>query len=121
MAKRRTIVRELTAEEEKKFKERRRERRVPCAVDLRVASYDGVLPPERMDFLAMEPRDISASGISFFTPKPPETTTVVLMLGDYRDAYYITAEVCWYKEGYYNRRRQYVVGCRMSGQLSPPA
>ena len=92
-----------------------------CNIDLRVAAYDGVLPPERMDYLAMESRDVSGAGLSFFAPKPPETDDIVLMIGDYREAYFVTARVAWYREGYYNRRRQFVVGCRISGQIPPPA
>ena len=107
--RRRSRVRELTEDERQNFKERRREKRVPCNIDLRVATYDGVTPPEQMDYLAMESRDISASGISFFAPKPPETDQIVMMIGDYRDAYFVTARVAWYAEGYYNRRHQFTI------------
>jgi hypothetical protein len=112
-----SIMDGLSEAEKQALNERRREQRFPCNIDLRVASFDGVHLPERMDYVAMESRDIAKSGLSFFSPTAPESEKVVLMLGDHQDAYFVTASVVRREEGFFNRRRQYIVGCRFTGQV----
>jgi hypothetical protein len=120
MAQNSQTVREITNEEKLAVEDRRHERRIQCNLDLRVANYDGVMQPERMDYLAMQSRDISSTGISYFSPKPPDADTLVLMVGAYADAYYVTAQVVRCQEGFWNRRRQYIVGCVFDGQIPAP-
>ncbi len=121
MADQPIAVRELSENEQKSLTNRRAEVRHPCNIDLRVSTYDGVLQPERMDYLAMESRDISTSGISFYSPKPVESEQVVLMLGDFRNPYFVTARIMRCVEGFWNRRRQYAIGCRFTGQILGPS
>lgn len=109
---------QFSPSEQTALDEHRQEQRYACNIDLRVAAYDGVQRPERLDYMAMESRDVSRSGLSYYSPKAPDTPLLVLMIGDYRDPFFVTAKVVRCEEGFWNRRRQFVVGCRLIGQIS---
>ncbi len=114
------MIREITTEE-KSVVDRRYERRLPCSLDLRIAPYDGVMQPERADYQAMQSRDISSTGISYFSPEPPDNDTIAVMIGDYIDAYFVTAQEVRCQEGFWNRRRQFAIACIFDGQIPAPS
>ena len=110
-------IKHLTPEEQRALTERRRERRIACDFLLSVAEYDGLHLPYRTDFEERLSRDISRRGMSFFAPLPPASDHVVLMMGSNPNTYYITARIVRYQEGFWQRKRQFVVGCQFTGQV----
>ncbi|MFT5523092.1 MAG: hypothetical protein ACI9HK_001036 [Pirellulaceae bacterium] len=83
---------------------------------LSIATYDGSNHPAEEEFYEVEGKDLSASGIGFFTPNPPQGD-IVLALGDPIAPIYLIGTVVHARRGYFQRKQQYFVGCRFTGRL----
>jgi|GEM_PF-6160972 hypothetical protein len=80
---------------------RRSQTRKPFADNLRIAPYDGSTHPDDEDFYEVSGKDLSASGMGFFTPDPPKGE-IVLALGDRSASIYLTGTVVHVRPGFSN-------------------
>ena len=83
-----------------------------------MAPYDGWAIPAPSAYVSVEARDLSPLGISFLSPERPASENVVLMLqSPSQAAIYVTARVVHCDEGFWNRKRQFMIGCEFTGRL----
>ena len=74
--------------------------------------------PELPEFVVVEPRDLSATSISFFCDEAPSSASIVLLMGKLSDnPIYVSATVTTCNEGFWERKRRYLVGCELTGRL----
>lgn len=67
---------------------------------------------ELLDRMAAVPGyDISQTGIAFYLPKRPTSTTYLVRLGEIPNAMLLLCRVARVVEGYWERQRQIRVGC----------
>ena len=115
------IDRHAVATVEKPVKsEKRKSKRVAYEITMQIAPYDGTTLPDADDFQPVVTRDLSPTGISFYTPAEPTADQIVLMVGDHRQPSYVTARVVRSQQGYYQRKRQYLIGCAFTGRIDAP-
>ena len=115
------IGRPAVANLEKRVKsEKRKSKRVAYEITMQIAPYDGTIVPDADEFQPVVTRDLSPTGISFYTSAEPTTDQIVLMIGDHRQPSYITARIVRSQQGYYQRKRQYLVGCAFTGRIDTP-
>lgn len=87
-------------------------------VFMMAASVDSIQRPDLADFVQVEPRNVSASKFSFFSSHAPTRDSIVLLMGNLQeDPIYIAASVTSCNEGFWQRKRRYLVGCELTGRL----
>ncbi len=98
------------------WKDKRRSKRVQyCAV---IPVTHGPTPvPSRTKFVPVETRDLSQNGMSFYSQTAPEEPTIVVQLGDDRDALYYSARVVRCEKDYDDPARRFIVGCEFLHQV----
>jgi hypothetical protein len=96
---------------------RRRSERFAYHSELGVCRYDGDGPPPLSEFRRAQARNISTSGVAFYWPEEPPSGPLVLALGDAENPIFVLANVVWCEEGWFDHKRQYLVGCLMTGRL----
>ena len=97
--------------------DKRRSKRVPYEATIQVAPYNGRRTPSSNLFEEVITRDLSATGISFFQTGEPTSEQVVLRLGSDTNPQHLIAKVVRFQEGYFLRKRQFLVGCQFVGRI----
>jgi len=85
---------------------------------IRVAPYDGENLPSGGDFQLVQARDISPSGVAFYLPENPDSDFYIVLLGTAEKPILVKAQVARFQNGYFERKRQFLVGCQMVGKLN---
>ena len=96
---------------------KRRSARTDYDTTLRIAPFDGENIPTFYAFTVVRGRDISTSGISFYSAERPESNSLILMLGEKPNLIYVVGEVRHLCEGYYDRQRQFLIGVEFIRKL----
>jgi hypothetical protein len=91
--------------------DRRRSERRPFPSTQNVAPVDRDGLPPTFAFTPVLCYDLSRTGISFFWPTEPTFKSVVLALSNGERTMHLMAGVRHFREGYWNRQRQFMVGC----------
>lgn len=78
--------------------------------------FDGKLPNER-DFVEIDCNDIGVGGFSYLSPKPPETETVVIELGNSPNVTRMIAQIAHVTRMSKEGGSQYLVGCSYTGRV----
>jgi len=87
-------------------------------VFMMAACEDATARPDLADFVSVEPRELSASNVSFYCNDAPAHGSIVLLMGRLQeDPIYVAASVTSCKEGFWERKRRYLVGCELTGRL----
>lgn len=74
--------------------------------------------PEMSEFVQVEPRNLSATSISFYCNHAPRGDLIVLLMGNLEaDPICVSAMVTSCNEGFWERKRRYLVGCELTGRL----
>ena len=98
--------------------ERRCANRTGYQAVVKVAEFDGKNLPPPDQFRPVETCDLSPMGISFFDNQAPTSDSIVIQLGVANiNPIYVTARVAHCNEGFWDRKRQFVVGCELTGRL----
>jgi hypothetical protein len=100
--------------------ERRRSERRPYPSTQNVAPVDREGLPLPFAFTPVRCHDLSQTGISFFWPSKPDFTSVVISLSDGQQTMHLMAGVRHAREGYFHRKRQYLVGCEFQCRVRYP-
>lgn len=84
-----------------------------------MAAYrDPAQRPDLAEFVQIEPRNLSATSISFYSLEAPPTDSLVVLMGKLEeDPIYVSAVVTSCDEGIWERKRRYLVGCELTGRL----
>lgn len=86
-----------------------------------IAPYvNGQLPSPNM-FYAVQCRDLTSGGLSFWLPNPPEFSTLVVALGGEENVKHLTAEVVHTTKIERDGKSMYLVGCRFLGRVEIPS
>ncbi|MBX3415851.1 MAG: PilZ domain-containing protein [Pirellulales bacterium] len=103
-----------------KLSDKRCAPRAAYPAPLAIAPYDGELYPQQEEFVPVYGRDLSRTGISFFATEMPASELVALRLGNAPlQQVVIAARVVRVSSGYFQRRRQLIVGCQFISRLHP--
>jgi len=87
-------------------------------VFMMAASRTPASRPDLGDFARVEPRNLSASSISFYSDTAPPGDRIVLLMGNPAEGpIYVSADVTSCNEGFWERRRRYLIGCELTGRL----
>jgi len=87
-------------------------------VFMMAACQDPTQRPDLADFVQVEPRNLSATSISFYCDDAPVTDSLVVLMGKLdADPIYVSAVVTSCNEGFWDRKRRYLVGCELTGRL----
>jgi len=87
-------------------------------VFMMAASEDPTTRPELSEFVKVEPRNLSATSISFYCNDAPTGDSIVLLMGDLdENPICVSAAVTSCNEGFWERKRRYLVGCELTGRL----
>jgi hypothetical protein len=100
--------------------ERRVSDRRPFPSTQRIAPVESDGLPARSTFMRVACHDLSQTGISFFWPRKPTFKSVVLALSDGAKTMRLLASVRHFREGYWNRKRQFLVGCEFQCRVRYP-
>lgn len=82
-----------------------------------IAPLVGKRLPARKDFFAVEFRDISAGGISFYLDQRPDFEYLVVVLGRAPEENYFAAQVVRVVNEELDGRQRILVGCRFTGRV----
>ena len=93
--------------------ERRSSLRVPYSETVRVAPYNGQIPPSQ-EFVDVVARDISPVGIGFSTQDFPASEMVVLRFGDGPNAQFMSARVVYFSA---EDTSGFLIGCEYISRL----
>ena len=74
--------------------------------------------PSGGDFQVVTTRDISPSGVAFYLSEKPKSDHYILLVGTKDKPILVKAKVARFQEGYFERKRQYMVGVMMLGKLN---
>ena len=86
-----------------------------------VAEYDGQRMPPLAAFTQVVGRDLSPTGMSFLAPEQLESKDIVILLGaPDKDPIFVTARIAHATEGFWDRKRQFLIGCDFTGRLQWP-
>lgn len=89
-----------------------------ATVFMMATSNDPTQRPELSEFVPVEPRNLSSASISFYCSDAPTVDSIVLLMGKLNeDPIYVTAHVTSCSEGFWERKRRYLVGCELTGRL----
>lgn len=103
-----------------KLSDKRRAPRSAYPAPMAMAPFDGEHYPEDHEFVPVHGRDLSTTGISFFAAEMPASEMIALRLGAAApQQIIITARVVRVSSGYFQRRRQLIVGCHFVSRLHP--
>lgn len=92
--------------------DRRRANRRTDQHAMLVAEYHGYGLPAFEEFVHVETRDLSPAGMSFFFHRPIDSPYLILMMGELaKRPIVILARIRHSSEGFWERRRQFLVGC----------
>ena len=97
--------------------ERRRTEREAYQIVIHAAPYDGKTVPAHHEFRNVVTRDLSPTGISFYTDLEPSSDCFILMLGGPDRAQYLSARVIHFSQGFQDRKLQYLIGCTFTGRI----
>ncbi len=68
--------------------------------------------PDLAEFASIAPRNLSSNSMTFYCIDAPVSNTIVLLMGKLEfDPIYVSAEVTSCIEGFWERKRRYLVGC----------
>lgn len=99
----------------RKMDDRRRTERFPFNQPVHVVACEAEPDGGLFDLLnrmtAVPAHDISQSGIAFYLPSKPTSSTYLVRLGEIPSAMLILVRVARTQEGYWLRQRQFRVGC----------
>ena len=110
------IIRQIVGEQSCSKMEKREFERVPFTAPLLAAPYNGFDFPSKFEFHRVLGRDVSRAGISFFYPEDPPSL-LAIVLGKPGNQISIGAAVVHKREGFWDRMRQFVVGCHFKGRI----
>ncbi len=84
-----------------------------------MASYDAPNGrPDLADFVSIAPRNLSSNSMTFYCIDAPVSNSIVLLMGKLDvDPIYISAEVTSCIEGFWQRKRRYLVGCDLTQRI----
>jgi hypothetical protein len=100
-------------------RERRNRERLAFPAIQRIAACDGRGYPPTATFEEVQCHDLSSRGFSFLYPTPPSFTLLIALLsGVGTETLHMVAKVCHCREGFWNRERQFLVGCRFVGRIT---
>jgi hypothetical protein len=103
------------------FADKRRSERHAFEGVARIAPYDGETFPQESTFSEVECRDISSTGICFLLTRRPQIGSrflIALIAGE--GIPYLDTKVVRVSEGWWNRKRQYVVGGQFVNRVNAP-
>jgi len=100
--------------------DRRRAERRPFPSVQNVAPMDCDGLPPTAAFTPVLCHDLSKSGLSFFWPSKPRFKSIVLALSNGEQTMHFMAGIRHFREGYWNRKRQYLVGCEIQCRVRYP-
>jgi hypothetical protein len=100
--------------------ERRRSERRPFPSTQNVAPVDSDGIPPSTAFNPVQCHDISQTGVSFLWATKPNFKSVVIGLSDGAKTMHFMAGVRHFREGYFHRRRQFLVGCEFQCRVRYP-
>lgn len=112
------VIEEVVGGRTRSLVELRQNERFPFKAPILVAPYDGVELPSKFEYHRVKGRDISKVGISFFYPEDP-TELLVMLLGNPSGPIRIVARVVHKREGFWERMRQFIVGCQFVDRFEP--
>ncbi len=99
--------------------ERRGAERVAYPINFLVAEYDGSQIPNSSQLKPVRGRDISTTGIAFFSTEPLDVGALVAILSSADALIAATARVMQrQKAGTWDGRDQYLVGCEFVDRIS---
>jgi hypothetical protein len=103
-----------------KLSDKRRAPRSAYPAPLAIAPFFEERFPDPEEFVPVHGRDISTTGISFFAAGMPASEMIVLRLGNPPNQHiYVQARVVRVSSGYFQRRRQLIVGSQFVARLMP--
>ena len=99
--------------------EKRREKRYTFPRKQHIAFCDDGRVPAADEFETVDCRDLSAIGLSFYTPGLPlnHANHVVCALGNPADATYMRARIVHITRTDYKNKAGYLVGCEFTGRV----
>ena len=87
-------------------------------VFMMAATKDANQRPELADFAQVKPRNLSATSVTFYCDSAPASDSIVLLMGKLdEDPIYASANVTSCSEGFWERKRRYLVGCELTSRL----
>ena len=87
-------------------------------VFMMAASNHPTKRPDLNEFVQIAPRNLSAKTISFYCISAPPSESIVLLLGKLEgDPIYVSAVVTSCTEGFWERKRRYLVGCDLTRRI----
>jgi hypothetical protein len=98
--------------------ERRHQKRLSFPSTQRIAAWNRRDYPPAAAFEEVQCHDLSVRGFSFLYSNPPSFESLIAILsGVGMGPLCMAAEVCHFREGFWNRERQFLVGCRFVGKV----
>ena len=78
-----------------------------------MAAYDDSSGrPDLAEFVPIAPRNLSSNSMTFYCIEPPASNSIIVLMGKLEfDPIYVSAEVTSCTEGFWERKRRYLVGC----------
>ena len=83
------------------------------------AAYSHGSVPDRKAFANVRATDISSTGIALILPEIPSSNSIIVMLRIGEADIFMHARVVHQREGYWDRKRQFLVGCEFLHRLHP--
>ncbi len=104
--------------------ERRKSLRTASEVIIHAAPYDGTNVPARHEFKNVVARELSPTGISFYSDRQPSSDSFLLMFGEpghvqgeHGGMQYLSARVVHCSHLPLDRNQQYLIGCSFSDRV----
>jgi hypothetical protein len=91
----------------RRIRDKRRAIRIPLDAPVAVADYDE--HRRQQVFRDVIARDISRSGLAYFSERLPASQYIVARLGTADEAITVLMQMVRYEQGYWFRRRQYLI------------
>ncbi|MCA9134873.1 MAG: hypothetical protein KDA45_17010 [Planctomycetales bacterium] len=85
---------------------------------VRVAEYLADRVPAESDYFPVTGLNICSKGMAYYAQDPPTSHRLIVALGCDEAPMYLVAEVKHTRQGFFERRLQWVVGCKFIGKLS---
>ena len=84
-----------------------------------MASYDKPMArPDLAEFVSIAPRNLSTNSMTFYCIEPPTSDSIVLLMGKLElDPIYVSAVVTSCTEGFWERKRRYLIGCDLTCRI----
>lgn len=97
--------------------DKRFSKRFEFGTELFVAEYDGDRFPAIEQFQLAEAKNLSANGIGILSSSRFRSELVVIMIRTDENPIFLKARIIHCHEGFFNRRRQYRIGCKIVGRI----